>query len=206
MERQDGLGRRRMRGVRDRLLASGEGEARTDEERNSGTTSVYNLYPTRTGHPFPPPSAPLPAPQFSHQNSLRASLNTTASALTTGRVTCLSWTSDGYCLACGWALGWSVWSVYGRLGGWSVSGSLESGYGVEGERSESFEDHFMVGVRDLVGLFLSFELFLSGLPIGLMRVRQFWSPGNLELFVLCPPPVHPKKKGATLALLLLWLD
>lgn len=24
--------------------------------------------------------------------------------------------------------------------------------------------------------------------------EQFWSPGNLELFVLCPPPVHPKKK------------
>ncbi|KAM0751704.1 RIC1-domain-containing protein, partial [Meredithblackwellia eburnea MCA 4105] len=89
----------------------------------------------------------------------------------TGRVTCISWTSDGYALAAGWELGWSVWSVYGRLGSWSVRGGLESGYGVEGERSESFEDHFMMGVRDL-----------------------FWGPGNLELFVLCPPPVHPKKK------------
>lgn len=59
-------------------------------------------------------------------------------------------TSDGYGLAAGWSLGWSIWSVYGRLGSWSVVGSLSSGYGVEGEKSESFEDHFMQGVRDLV--------------------------------------------------------
>lgn len=59
-------------------------------------------------------------------------------------------TSDGYALAVGWSLGWSIWSVYGRLGSWSVVGSLSSGYGVEGEKSDSFEDHFMQGVRDLV--------------------------------------------------------
>lgn len=46
-----------------------------------------------------------------------------------------------------------MWSVYGRLGSWSVAGSLSSGYGVEGEKSESFEDHFMHGVRNLVSLF-----------------------------------------------------
>lgn len=40
--------------------------------------------------------------------------------------------------------------MYGRLGSWSVEGSLKSGYGVEGEKSESFEDHFMHGVRNLV--------------------------------------------------------
>ncbi|GAA5952681.1 hypothetical protein JCM21900_000402 [Sporobolomyces salmonicolor] len=138
-----------------------------------GTIAVYNL-PTS---PVNPPSTAsstsftLDAPTPSHTLSLRRSLNTTATALTTGRVTCLSWTSDGYALAVGWVQGWSVWSVYGRLGSWSVAGSLASGYGVEGEKSDAFEDHFMHGVRDL-----------------------FWSPGNLELFVLCPPPIHPKKK------------
>lgn len=50
----------------------------------------------------------------------------------------------------GWQLGWSIWSVYGRLGSWSVAGSLASGYGVEGEKSDAFEDHFMHGVRNLV--------------------------------------------------------
>lgn len=59
-------------------------------------------------------------------------------------------TSDGYALAVGWSLGYSVWSVYGRLGSWSVAGSLADGYGVEGEKSDAFEDHFMNGVRSLV--------------------------------------------------------
>ncbi|GAA5891765.1 hypothetical protein JCM5296_001855 [Sporobolomyces johnsonii] len=140
----------------------------------NGTIAVYNL-PTSTVTPPSTASSTssltFEAPALSHTLSLRRSLNTTATALTTGRVTCLSWTSDGYALAVGWAQGWSVWSVYGRLGSWSVAGSLASGYGVEGEKSDAFEDHFMHGVRDL-----------------------FWSPGNLELFVLCPPPIHPKKK------------
>ncbi|KAL8291705.1 hypothetical protein RQP46_001963 [Phenoliferia psychrophenolica] len=98
-----------------------------------GSIAVYNLYPALPGHPsaFPSttPSPLISPPTISHVLSLRASLNSTASGLETGRVECLAWTSDGYALAVGWRLGWS-----------------------------------------------------------------FWSPGNLELFVLCPPPVHPKKK------------
>ena len=117
----------------------------------SGTIAVYDLYPTLATSPLSSASTKLPvAPTLSHVNSLRASLNSTASGLETGAVTCLAWTSDGYALAVGWELGWSIWSVYGRLGSWSVAGSLKSGYGVEGEKSESFEDHFMHGVRNLV--------------------------------------------------------
>ncbi|GAA5979590.1 hypothetical protein JCM10908_002976 [Rhodotorula pacifica] len=139
-----------------------------------GTISVYSLPAPATLQQASTSKVPADAllcPILSHDCSLRESLNTTASALVTGRVECLSWTSDGYALACGWARGWSIWSVYGRLGSWSVSGGLDSGFGVEGERSDSFEDGFMLGVRKL-----------------------FWSPGNHELFVLCPPPVHPKRK------------
>ncbi|GJN88122.1 hypothetical protein Rhopal_001078-T1 [Rhodotorula paludigena] len=162
-----------------------------------GTIAVYNLAAPPGSTPPPPPypasssaassrrdlgaalATPpdhLVVPQLSHVSALKESLRSTASALATGRVTCLSWTPDGYALACGWHLGWSLWSVYGRLGSWSVAGSLGAdaggaGHGVEGERSDAFEDHFMEGVR-----------------------KCFWVDGGSELVVLCPPPVHPKKK------------
>lgn len=61
-------------------------------------------------------------------------------------------TSDGHALAVGWHSGWALWSTNGRLGSWSVAGSLDSGYGIEGERSDAFEDHFMQGVKGLVSL------------------------------------------------------
>ncbi|BGP45572.1 WD40 repeat protein [Rhodotorula kratochvilovae] len=136
-----------------------------------GSTSVYNL--------LPPPGAPLAAeeltaPTLSHTSALRDALNTTSSALATGRVTCLAWTPDGYALVAGYHSGYALWSVYGRLGSWSVAGALDGGggHGVEGERSDAFEDHFMGGVRAL-----------------------FWAPGGTEMVVLCPPPVHPKRKA-----------
>ncbi|GAA6008268.1 RIC1 family protein [Rhodotorula paludigena] len=159
-----------------------------------GTIAVYNLAAPPGSAPPPSPCPPtssaassrrqvgansatpppdhLVVPQLSHVSALKESLRSTASALATGRVT----TPDGYALACGWHLGWSLWSVYGRLGSWSVAGSLGAdaggaGHGVEGERSDAFEDHFMEGVR-----------------------KCFWVDGGSELVVLCPPPVHPKKK------------
>ena len=68
-------------------------------------------------------------------------------------------------------MGWSIWSAFGKLLSWCTKDSGGGGYGVEGEWGQGFEDHFLRGVKEL-----------------------FWGPGNLELFVLCPPPVHPKKK------------
>ncbi|BGP18933.1 hypothetical protein JCM10213_005480 [Rhodosporidiobolus nylandii] len=135
-----------------------------------GTISLYNLEPAFGPTPRRAQAEQLARPELSHTLSLRESLNTTASGLMTGRVE----TSDGLTLACGWQQGFSVWSSYGRLGAWSVASAAGGGFeghGVEGEKGDSFEDHFLSGVRSM-----------------------FWSPGNLELFVLCPPPVHPKKK------------
>ncbi|SCV72828.1 BQ2448_4365 [Microbotryum intermedium] len=140
-----------------------------------GTISAYNLSldaSATTSDSASSSSSHLSGPTFSHEHSLRKSLNTTATDLATGHVACLSYTPDGYALAAGWHLGWSIWSVYGRLGSWSVVGSLKTGYGVEGEKSDAFEDHFMNGVRGM-----------------------FWTKGGYELVVLCPPPVHPKKKA-----------
>lgn len=154
----------------------------------SGTVSVYSYLP----------SVELRSPQFSHFLSLRQALNSTASGLETGRVMCMAWTSDGYALAVGWSLGYAIWSTYGRLGSWSVAGSLAEGYGVEGEKSDSFEDHFMQGVRNLVRRSRSLSL-LQSRPDAFSR--QFWGPGNLELIMLCPPPVYPKGKSELASLI-----
>ena len=38
------------------------------------------------------------------------------SAALTGKLTCLSWSPDGYCLFAGFEKGWACWSVYGKEG------------------------------------------------------------------------------------------
>ncbi|GAA6063151.1 hypothetical protein JCM10212_006309 [Sporobolomyces blumeae] len=149
-----------------------------------GTVSVYSLSTSIDPNAFSDPdsTSALPSlsylrPAFSHTHSLLEALTTTSTTLRTSRCTSLAYTSDGLSLAVGWDQGWSVWSCFGRLTSWSTSGvggsagDAAGGYGVEGEKGNGFEDHFMSGVRDL-----------------------FWGSGDLELFVLCPPPVHPKKK------------
>lgn len=65
--------------------------------------------------------APDKAALFSHSLSVRKALRSTASYLTTGPCTTLSWTSDGHGLAVGWQNGWSVWSTYGKLMGCSLT-------------------------------------------------------------------------------------
>lgn len=60
----------------------------------SGTISVYHLYPSKAGQSALfsySDSENLIAPTLSHILSLKKSLNSTASGLATGRVTCLSW-------------------------------------------------------------------------------------------------------------------
>jgi hypothetical protein len=65
--------------------------------------------------------APDKAALLSHTLSIRKALRSTASYLTTGPCTTLSWTSDGHGLAVGWQNGWSVWSTYGKLMGCSLT-------------------------------------------------------------------------------------
>ncbi|GAA5924449.1 RIC1 family protein [Sporobolomyces koalae] len=137
-----------------------------------GTIAVYTLPSSASSlYALAQPSL---FPRYSHMHSLLDSLSTTSTSLSPSRVTSLAYTSDGLALAVGWQRGWSVWSVFGRLGSWSTETAMReegAGYGVEGEKGNGFEDHFLGGVREL-----------------------FWGPGDSELFVLCPPPVHPKKK------------
>lgn len=92
-------------------------------------------------------------------------------------------TSDGYALATGWQRGWSLWSVYGRLLCWGVGDN-------EGEVSATFEDGFMNGVKGFVRAFVLFYVVCE------QTSAQFWGPGDLELFLLCPAGSAPKGKGA----------
>ncbi|KAL8946640.1 MAG: hypothetical protein Q9222_006988 [Ikaeria aurantiellina] len=39
-----------------------------------------------------------------------------ASVSTTGRITCLTYSPDGYCLVAGYERGWAMWSVFGKPG------------------------------------------------------------------------------------------
>lgn len=48
-------------------------------------------------------------------------LDPPASALSTGQITSLTYSSDGYCLFAGFENGWALWSVYGKLQGSSFT-------------------------------------------------------------------------------------
>ncbi|KAH8917166.1 RIC1-domain-containing protein [Atractiella rhizophila] len=123
---------------------------------------------------LPPQALPLlPAVHPLYVASLKDSLNSTSSNFSTGSVSTLSWTSDGYALAVGWKKGWSIWSVFGRLNCWSNDGRTN---GIENEEEVElvnirFQDHFMKGVKGM-----------------------FWAAGNLELTVLAGATVAPRGK------------
>ena len=48
-----------------------------------------------------------------------------ASQFTTGQITCMTYSPDGYCLFVGFEKGWCTWSVYGKPGGSSFSAHKE---------------------------------------------------------------------------------
>ncbi|MCJ1308115.1 hypothetical protein MMC25_001767 [Agyrium rufum] len=48
-------------------------------------------------------------------------LSPPASPLTTGSITCMTYSPDGYCLFVGYEKGWCIWSVYGKQGGHSFN-------------------------------------------------------------------------------------
>jgi WD40 repeat protein len=44
---------------------------------------------------------------------------------TSGRLTCLIYSPDGYCLFAGYERGWTMWSVFGKIGGSSFSADID---------------------------------------------------------------------------------
>ncbi|KAG2156509.1 RIC1-domain-containing protein [Suillus bovinus] len=88
-----------------------------------------------------------------------------------GSVTAMEWSSDGYVLAVGWTHGWAIFSVGGRC--------LASSLGVEDRiDGDKFQDTFMHAVENL-----------------------FWAPGNFELIVLTPSGTSDEQDNTRYAFL-----
>jgi RAB6A-GEF complex partner protein 1 len=77
-----------------------------------------------------------------------------ASGNTTGRITVLTWSPDGYCLFAGYEKGWAMWSVYGKPGG--------NSFGLDREQNIENGDGWLTGVRDASWLAGGAEILLVG--------------------------------------------
>ena len=71
---------------------------------------------------------------LSHSLSLPLSLSTT------GRLTALSYSSDGYCLFTGYEKGWATWSMYGKPGA--------NSFGIDQQYSGATSEGWLHGVRE----------------------------------------------------------
>ena len=72
---------------------------------------------------------------------------------TTGGITSLSYSPDGYCLFAGYEKGWAFWSVYGKPGG--------SSFNADRNLSEADGEYWLDGVRDGVWLNGGVNILLS---------------------------------------------
>ncbi|KAL8715243.1 MAG: hypothetical protein Q9220_001201 [cf. Caloplaca sp. 1 TL-2023] len=64
-----------------------------------------------------------------------------ASFPTTGRITCLTYSPDGYCLVAGYERGWAMWSVFGKPGA--------SSFIADTSLSESNDERWLTGVSKM---------------------------------------------------------
>ncbi|KAL8933798.1 MAG: hypothetical protein Q9216_006210 [Gyalolechia sp. 2 TL-2023] len=76
-----------------------------------------------------------------------------ASFSTTGRITCLSFSPDGYCLVAGYEHGWAMWSAYGKPGA--------SSFGADARLSEVNNEHWLMSVSNLSWINAGFGLLLT---------------------------------------------
>ena len=81
-------------------------------------------------------------------------LDSLASPLTTGRITTLSYSPDGYCLFAGYEKGWAIWSVFGKLQG--------SSFTADPKLSEANGEGWLQGVHDAVWLNAGINVLLTG--------------------------------------------
>lgn len=85
---------------------------------------------------------------LSHRQKLSVSPSTS------GKLTFLSYSPDGYCLFAGYEQGWATWSVFGKAGGTSFSANREI--------SETYEEGWLDGVTDGTWLSGGSEILLIG--------------------------------------------
>jgi WD40 repeat protein len=76
------------------------------------------------------------------------------STLSTGRLTCLTYSPDGYCLFAGYENGWATWSVFGKPGATS--------FGADRRISEGHEEGWLEGVKEATWLGGGSEILIIG--------------------------------------------
>ena len=77
-----------------------------------------------------------------------------ASIVSTGQISMLSYSPDGYCLFAGYEKGWAIWSVYGKLQGSSFMADLKL--------SENNGEGWLQGVHEAAWLSAGSEILLTG--------------------------------------------
>ena len=80
-------------------------------------------------------------------------LQAPVSLATSGILTCLAYSPDGYCLFAGYEHGWSIWSVYGKPGASSFIG--------DENLSQSNDEGWLLGVKGVSWLNSGTNLLLS---------------------------------------------
>ncbi|KAL8729307.1 MAG: hypothetical protein Q9166_004804 [cf. Caloplaca sp. 2 TL-2023] len=76
-----------------------------------------------------------------------------ASFSTTGRITCISYSPDGYCLVAGYEHGWAIWSVYGKPGA--------SSFNADRHIAETNDERWLMSVSNVNWVNAGSELLLT---------------------------------------------
>ena len=84
---------------------------------------------------------------------LSHTFRTSVSSSTTGSVTSISWSPDGYCLFVGYKHGWATWSVFGKEGA--------STFQCNSAHAENHDERWLLGVRSAVWLSGGAEMLLT---------------------------------------------
>ena len=93
--------------------------------------------------------------------SLSHKLSPPASLSSTGAITSLAYSPDGYCLFVGYERGWMMWSVYGKLGGSSFAADRT----ISSENAEGW----LTGVQDSSWLSGGSEILMTS-----MKDKRIW--------------------------------
>ena len=110
-----------------------------------------------------------------------------ASFSTTGSVTFLSFSPDGYCLFVGYENGWVTWSVYGKLGGHSFMGNSEISQQNEERWLLRTHDGSWIGTGSEVLIITSRDDSIFALAFAKSAATSCFTPANILRTMLYTP-------------------